>query len=183
MKSRLALIFLLSLTASGAVMPASAQSACLLTPEAVRSGGALPNGLWVLAPAKTGSGPGVEIACEDGRVAGVTMRLVPGQLGRVDLFLTGQSAPRATFFSDEGMPSEWSRMEIRTPDSGGTVITLKIETPDSVQAGPVYSGQARLGDDRSGVTIPVTVELIEDAPLFRDTFDVDPVIGQFSQVW
>lgn len=160
---------------------AEGRKTCVVSPDAIRHARVADDGVRAVAAADQQS-PGVEFACRDGGLSAVSVAIVPGQGGEIRLlagsaFFHGQ-APGAV----DGSLSEWSAVTTQRRDSGGQLVILTLSVPASAKVGRVYTGRLRLGAAESGVEIPLRLEIVEEQPLFRDEFDVDPVIGQFSLV-
>jgi len=174
---------LLLLTAAVVSAVAAERDDCLMS-----SGGdahAPVEGVRAIMPTK-GERATVSFACQAGDVSGVTIRLVPGQAAQARLFVAASPEHIAALAAENGLPPEWCQVESHVLDSGTTAVTLSIATPPTAEVGQVFSDRLRLSPDRDGqpgLEIPVTLEFIEEGPLFRDKFDVDPVIGQFSMIF
>lgn len=162
---------------------AGGNGGCLVAFEEGSSGGALPQGVRAVAPAGNEDPSRVRFSCNADRVSGLVIRLAPGQAAEARLVFVGSGEYAAGLDSGTGWPADWSRVDHRRLDSQTVIITLSVAAPDSAPAGRVFSDRLNLGSQRAGQAIPVTLEIIEGGPLFRDDFDdVDPVIGQFSMI-
>ncbi|NBB93173.1 MAG: hypothetical protein GVY32_08400 [Gammaproteobacteria bacterium] len=130
-----------------------------------------------------GGPAGVEPSCSGLRLEGVAVRLPLGSRHDITLHVrTGQGDWRA--LDGEGRVVGWVGIDAsrRHPDS----VVVSIRSPR--EGVPGERSDATLVFEPASVaedilTIPVELELVEEAPMFRDEFDVDPVIGQFSLVY
>lgn len=143
-------------------------------------GRTLPQGVRAVAPGASEQRARVLFACQAGRVSGLTVRLVPGHTAEAGLVLVGLPEHTPGLISENGLPPDWRRVGVRRLDPDTVLVTLEVVAPEAAETGRVFSDQLRLGPAGEHLDVPVTLEIIDDAPLFRDEFGVDPVIGQFS---
>lgn len=177
------MLLLLGAAIAPAAAAAEAGGGCLVALEGSADLGELPKGVRAIAPASSEGRARVLFACLEGRVSGLTIRLVPGQFAEASLVLVGFPEQAATLTAENGLPADWSRVESRSLNAETTLITLSISAPDSAQSGKAFSERLRLASSPSDLDIPVMLEILDRRPLFRDKFDdIDPVIGQFSMV-
>lgn len=175
-----ALLLVIAVLAPAAM--AQGDGGCLVElDEAASLRGAGP-GVRAVVPGHGERGPRVLFACKSGRVSGVSIRLVPGQFAEARLVLTGAPEHALALVPEAGLPPDWGRVTSRRLNPDTLLVTLALAVPDGAESGRAFAGRLSLAPRRANLDVPVTLELIEETPLFRDEFDVDPVIGQFSMV-
>jgi len=131
----------------------------------------------------------LSFGCQDGAVASVQLRSLPGQAVEAQFLLVRRASAVAEIEWDENTVSGWSQLAVEQSGEG-SVVTLRIDVPDSATPGSVQSARLEFRSKQAGqadpfsLHIPLLIEIVEAGPLFRDDFDhaPDPVIGQFSMV-
>lgn len=159
--------------------------ACAFTLDELSGAGRLTPGVRAVVPESSERAASVQYSCRSDRVSAVTIRLVPGQVGEARVMLVDMPEQVPALVSGSELPSEWSQVAVRPLDAETTLVTLTISVPASARSGSAFSGHLGVAGASADLDIPVTVEIVGEAPLFRDDFDefdVDPVIGQFSMV-
>jgi hypothetical protein len=164
------------------VVVADERNACVISPDASRYARVADLGLRAVAPADDRRSPVIGFECRGESLSGVSVAIVPGQRSEIRLLAGSGTLAGEDLLAVGGPLSEWSLVTSQPREAGGRDVTLTLSVPASAKIGRVFSGHLRPGGAGSGVEIPLTLELIEEEPLFRDEFDVDPVIGQFSFV-
>lgn len=63
-----------------------------------------------------------------------------------------------------------------------TSVSLVVDADRGLEPGSVHRIQIEfsVGDGPAQLIVPVSLKVLDDQPLFRDRFEVDPVLGQFS---
>jgi hypothetical protein len=152
---------------------------CLVASES----GRLPEGVRAIEPAAGSRLERVRIACADNRVSGLSIKLVPGRSTVARILLVG-GAGHAASMTGAGLPSGWVDLSARRVGAGTTLLTFSVAAPDSAEAGSTFSDVLSVTRSGQAFDIDVSLEVLDEGPLFRDEFDVDPdpVIGQFSLV-
>lgn len=139
-------------------------------------------GVRAIVPDHGEHGPRVFFACKSDRVSGVTIRLVPGQFAEARLVLTGTPEHALALLPEADLPTDWGRVDSRRLNADTLLVTLRLAVPKGNESGRAFAGRLSLAPSTANLDVPVTLEIIDETPLFRDEFDVDPVIGQFSMV-
>lgn len=117
--------------------------------------------------------------CREDALVTVTAALPPGAVTQVRMFWPGARAGAALEVALEDRTSEhWISARLVEQRSSGQVVSLRWQAPDGDEAGTRRSALVRIGDRK----LAVRLEVLSADHLFRDGFDVDPVIGQFSMV-
>lgn len=171
-----------------AVFASAAQGeggACAFTLEELSGAGKFTPGVRAVVPENSERAASVQYSCVSDRVSAITVRLKPGQVGEARVMLVDMPEQAPALVSGSGLPAEWSRVAVRRVDAETILVTITISVPASARSGQAFSGHLGLAGISANLDIPVNLEIIEEAPLFRDDFDefdVDPVIGQFSMV-
>lgn len=132
----------------------------------------------------------LSFGCQDGAVASVQLRSIPGQAVAAQFLLVRRESAVAEIEWDENAVSGWSQFALEQSGEG-SVVTLRIDVPESAAPGSVRSARLHFRSKQAGqadsfsLHIPLMIEIVESGPLFRDDFDPapDPVIGQFSAVF
>lgn len=134
---------------------------------------------------------GFRFTCGQHDLASVSVALAPTQAREVALVLGNTTTQPLKFriglFPDNEVSPRWLRVEPEsgTLAAGGRVqARLVLTAPADFVPETVLERQLVFtieGDSREYVsTVTVELEMREDGPMFRDDFQVDPVIGQFS---
>jgi hypothetical protein len=140
------------------------------------SAAAAPAGVRLLA----GQDPGDElrVECREGDLVAITAALSQGAVAQARLFWNAPAeAPvRVTPVDSEAV--DWLSAHRVAAQRGGQILSLRWQAPAGDPAGTLRSANVRVGDR----VVEVHLEVVSTDNLFRDGFDVDPVIGQFSMV-
>lgn len=166
-----------------------AGQSCLADPEASVSGMDTDRGLSVFLLA-TGDRAGVvrRLSCEKGSLNRVAMQMEPGQRAEIEL-LIANPADMPVFIGhalrlDSISTVDWIQLEqlhLAIAPGGFASMSLFIDVPPNMQPGQRHEQSFKLtGDDGSELPLDITLEVIEEQPMFRDGFEIDPVLGQFS---
>ena len=139
----------------------------------------------------TGDRAGVvrHLSCEGGSLNRAAVQMEPGQRAKIELLVAnpadvpvfiGHALSVDSFASVDWMQLE--RIHLAIAPGGYALISLFIDVPLDVQPGQHHEQNFHLtGDDGSELPLQITLEVIEEQPMFRDGFEIDPVLGQFSQ--
>lgn len=166
---------------------AGATEACVLDAEnetASLSGGAV----LAYRLSEPTSVPGqIEIECLDQQVERISVVLPAGS--ERDLALVVGRHQGLAIEADFRTSMDWARVAVEAAGDGSADrVLLSFRAPGNAEEGAVLEGSLQLYDsaskgDQTPISIPLKLTVRGEAPLFRDQFDnVDPVIGQFSQV-
>ncbi|QOC21354.1 hypothetical protein IC757_09830 [Wenzhouxiangella sp. AB-CW3] len=128
------------------------------------------------------------LACSRGSVERLQLRAEPGQQARVGLLLANPG-PDPVLISrdmtrDAAWASDWVYLELPGAEiQPGSFLpaTLVITVPDDYSPGERFEHRFGLLEGSEKLELSVALEVIREQPMFRDDFEVDPVIGQFSQ--
>ncbi|NEZ03630.1 hypothetical protein G4Y73_05615 [Wenzhouxiangella sp. XN201] len=148
----------------------------------------LPDGVLLAYRApETARVPGaIDIECRGQQVERISV-VLPAGSGRELVLLVGSlSGVEIKPGLDES--EDWANVVVEASRDGtaGRVL-ISFRAPGDAEEGTVLAGDLQLyvpatREDRGPTSIPLQLTVRGEAPLFRDQFDVDPVIGQFSQV-
>lgn len=116
------------------------------------------------------------LSCRDGRLDAFSFRVRPGD--RLQLALRAPSGAGAVALVDAVESPQGPVFALRAGREDGR-HTLTVHAPEGAVAGARFSAGL---ETSAGDRLALTLEVIEQQPLFRDDFGVDPVIGQFSMV-
>jgi hypothetical protein len=131
---------------------------------------------WRLDDPRAPAPRSMALSCRDGRLDALSFRVRPGEDLR--LALRAPSGAGAVALVDALTLPQGPVFALRPGREPGR-YTLTVRAPEGAAAGARFSAGLETADgDRLGLSL----EVIEQAPLFRDDFGVDPVIGQFSMV-
>lgn len=124
-------------------------------------------------------------SCRGESLARLRVRLGASQ--QVTVVLAVDGLVSAVAESEDERLTGWTRIEFDASHRIGLVpVTVGFAVPGDAAAGTRLEGRLQLRVNRQGrestVAIPLGLEVVDDQPLFRDDFGVDPVIGQFSMV-
>lgn len=164
----------------------AAIDACVL--DTVEDSVTLPDGRVVAyrAPGSVRLPGAIEIACLDRQVERISV-VLPAGSGRELVLLVGRhSGVEIKTGLEES--ADWANVAVEASRDGSAGrVVISFRAPDDAEEGTVLAGELQLyapamRDDRRPTSIPLQLTVRGEAPLFRDQFDVDPVIGQFSQV-
>lgn len=131
----------------------------------------------------------IEFICEEKQLVRLDITLPAGSRRGVVLLAGAHGGQPVEARMEEA--ESWSSLALEPlEDRSASRLVLDLQAPRSAAEGTVLAGRLRLFDSnrRSGkalATIAIRLTVRGEAPLFRDQFDefeVDPVIGQFSQV-
>ena len=166
---------------------------CLADPDpgaAESSGQDAARGLSIFMLA-TGDRAGVvrRLSCSEGSLNRAAVQMEPGQRAKIEL-LVANPADVPVFIGhalslDSLTSVDWIQIEqlhIAIEPGGYALMSLVIDVPANLQPGQRHEQKFELiGDDGSELPLNITLEIIEEQPMFRDGFEIDPVLGQFSQ--
>lgn len=122
--------------------------------------------------------------CSTGDVINVELRMMPGE--QVSFHVVTDITRPLVLNQESNMldsVEEWVRVSAGSISSSVEPSAVAIRVPVEVEPGAVFEAQLRYhrGEGEEGsVQVNLRLEVIEEAPLFRDDFGVDPVLGQFS---
>lgn len=163
-----------------------AADACVL--GTVKDTVTLPDGVVLAYRApESARAPGtIDIECRGQQVEHISV-VLPAGSGRELVLLVGSlSGVEIKPGLDES--EDWANVAVEASRDGtaGRVL-ISFRAPGDAEEGTVLSGDLELyapatREGREPTSIPLQLTVRGEAPLFRDKFDVDPVIGQFSQV-
>jgi hypothetical protein len=183
----IAAFFAVTVCLSGMALADSADSGCMSVSNALEQSNDSSVELF-LAATSDESGVVSRLSCVNGSVERIALRAEPGQRAEVALVLANAGFDPALISSamamDAAWSSEWAHLEIlqgEVPAGGVLPISLVVSVPHDFVPGSRHEQRFDLVDE-GGTTLAVniTLEVIEEQPMFRDGFDVDPVLGQFS---
>lgn len=151
------------------------------------SGLVLENSVRAVETPDSARPPGsVELVCQQDSIARINVILPAGT--RRGLVLVAGSRDGQLLESRLADAEGWATLAVeKSRDGSASRISLEILAPQEGAEGEVHAGSLLLFDassreDEPLVTIPFRLTIGGKEPLFRDQFDVDPVIGQFSLV-
>ncbi len=134
----------------------------------------------------------IDVDCTGPGLSHLAVEVLPQQDAEIRLVLrhaiTGDTKVAASITDRSGSPLNWLEATVDTQTaSSGALPTLTLTLAGGSHAPPgsrhqtTLSVSAQTGADNYRTELPLTIEIAEEAPLFRDRFeDVDPVLGQFS---
>lgn len=167
-------------------MRVAATDACVL--ESAEDAVIPPDGM-VLAYRAPGSArlPGaIDIACLDRQVERINVVLPAGAGRELVLLVGGHVGVEIKSGLEES--AGWANVAVEASREGSAGrVMISFRAPGDAEEGTVLAGELQVyapatREDRRPTSIPLQLTVRGEAPLFRDKFDVDPVIGQFSQV-
>lgn len=155
---------------------------CLTTSLAVPGRAAAPAVQLLAAKPQSAA---LQVSCRGDSLARLQVRLSASEQATVVLAVDGLVDVVAE--GEDGRLTEWTRIEFDASHPIGLVpVTVGFNVPENAAAGMRLDGRLQLRVNRQGtestIAVPLSLEVVEDQPLFRDDFGVDPVIGQFSMV-
>ncbi len=171
----------------GLVVADEAEAGCLSVSEALLEAGDSASELFLAAAADEG-GVVARLSCVNGSVERIALRAEPGQQADVALALANAGFDPALISSamagEGAWASDWVHLEVlqgEVPAGGVLPISLVLSVPNDFAPGSRHEHRFDLiGEEGEALSVIVTLEVIEEQPMFRDGFDVDPVLGQFS---
>ena len=180
-------VIAVAVTLSGMALADEVDSGCMSVSEALLHSDDAPVELF-LAAAEDESGVVARLSCVDGSVEGVALRAEPGQQAEVALSLANAGFEPALISSamtaDAAWNSDWVHLEVlqgEVPAGGVLPISLVLSVPAEFVPGSRHEHRFELvGEGGETLWLSVDLEVIEEQPMFRDTFEIDPVLGQFS---
>jgi len=145
----------------------------------------------------------VTIACQDGLIDALEFRLVPGGDSTVELNVLfhgpreeqfevravapapadGDSDGDSDFDSDDS--PEWISFDhenARLLPGRAMAVSVTVSPGRQFEPGSVHRAwlEVLVDGERVNALIPIRLYVLEESPLFRSRFEVDPVLGQFS---
>ena len=145
------------------------------------------NGLFLVAVSDD-SGVIHQLGCESGSLQRATLRVEAGGQAEIGLLIAnpGEEAVSVGDFDRVGAKwaTEWAYLNVsraEVPAGGFLPIKLFISVPADYVAGAWEEYTFRLTDADDALSVTVRLDVVEEQPMFRDGFDIDPVLGQFSQ--
>lgn len=170
----------------GLVVAEGSDSSCFAINSDHEHAADQPHGLF-LATIGDESGVVAELRCKGGSVRHVGLRAEPGQRADVAMLLANAGVDAVVIGSamsgDAAWTSEWVHVEVfhgAVPAGGFLPLSLAIHVPADFTPGTRSEHQFELVDGDEAFTLTVGLEVIEEQSMFRDGFEVDPVLGQFS---
>jgi hypothetical protein len=129
----------------------------------------------------------IEVRCDQLGLAEVVVEIEPGQTFSLELMIdtarTGSARLSLAEPLDDPLDSAWLQIQPLTEAPRGRLSsTLVFRAPPELAPGERHetSLQIQLGDSIENRSIPITLIVVPEGPLFRNRFEVDPVLGQFS---
>ena len=184
-----AFMTLLAMTAflPGVVWGAGVESGCLTANGHLQPEESGPAELFLTAAADD-SGVVSRLSCVDGSLERISLRVEPGQHAEIALTLSNAGFEPTlisqAMASEHAWSSEWVHLEVlqgEVPAGGALPVALIVSVPTDYAPGTRHEQRFDLvGEEGKGLSVVVALEVIEEQPMFRDGFDVDPVLGQFS---
>jgi len=164
-----------------------ADAGCLSLPEALLKADDSSVALF-LAAAADEAGVVASLSCVNGSLERIALRAEPGQQAEIALLLANAGFDPASISSamagDGAWASDWVHLEVlqaEVPAGGVLPISLVLSVPNDFAPGSRHEHRFDLaGEEGETLSVTVMLEVIEEQPMFRDGFDVDPVLGQFS---
>lgn len=154
-----------------------AEEACVIGADAEAS--RIPVGTVLAVAPHTDA---VSVRCDAGSLSGLSIRLAAGASLEQRL-LVDLPVEAIDSIAVEGDP-HWLRIEKSAQTRAGTGFTLVIQAPANIEEG--WQGTTAVSLDpaseQPGFQLPVKLLITAPAPLFRDGFGPDPIMGQFSFV-
>jgi hypothetical protein len=163
-----------------------AADACVL--DTVKDTVTLPDGVVLAyrAPEPARATGAIDIECMGQQVERISV-VLPAGSGRELVLLVGPHSGVEIKSGLEGS-ADWANVAVEAERDGfaGRVM-ISFRAPGDAEQGTVLTAKLQLfapatREGRGPTSIPLQLTVRGEAPLFRDKFDVDPVIGQFSQV-
>ncbi|WP_147306652.1 MULTISPECIES: hypothetical protein [unclassified Wenzhouxiangella] len=178
---------LMNLLTGLALLPLSAVGAdsCVLEAD---GGSEMASGdaVRALESPETARLPGtLEIVCQKHGIARIDIALPVGARRGLSLISGGRDG--RTLQPQLKDTGSWASLAVEEGPDGATRLKVGFLAPASAKEGDAFTGSLVLIDpssrsDEPVLTIPLNLSIRGEVPLFRDQFDVDPVIGQFSLV-
>ncbi|AKS42288.1 hypothetical protein [Wenzhouxiangella marina] len=160
---------------------------------------------WSAAPCPSAGNAAIEInlaeatdrpddalSCSSHGLADLSLNLIAGETRRILLELEQAAYVKGIYHlelrnaDDQGV--DWASI---TPSAGELMrgrsgrLALDISTPPGSILPATHALELFVllhnGEQRWSMTLPIEVRVDEEQPLFRNRFEIDPVIGQFSQ--
>lgn len=100
----------------------------------------------------------LSFGCQDGVVASVQLRSIPGQAVEAQFLLVRRESAVAEIEWDENTLSAWSQFALE-PSGEGAVVTLRIEVPDSATPGSVHSARLQFRSRQAGQADSFTLHI------------------------
>ena len=145
------------------------------------------DGLFLVA-ASDDSGVIQQIGCDAGSLQQATVRLEAGGQAEIGLLIAnpGHEAVQVGNFDRIGVKwaTEWAYLNVsrtEVPAGGFLPVTLFIRVPSHYVPGDREEYTFHLSDADDALSVTVRLDVVEEQPMFRDGFEIDPVLGQFSQ--
>jgi hypothetical protein len=174
----------------GAAMGQGGDAPCLslsdptIDAQAVAEGGTSGPFLVTISDA---AGVVARIQCADGSLERLVVRAEPGQRAEVQLLLANAGLEPVMIGHDmtaeQAWSSDWVHLEMfagEVPAGDFLPISLVLDVPAGFEPGSRHEQQFVLIDEGERLALTVILEVIEEQPMFRDGFEIDPVLGQFS---
>ncbi len=180
-------IFAVAFCLPGTALADNPDSGCMSVSNALQQSDDHPVELF-LAATSDDSGIVSRLFCVNGSVEQINLRAEPGQQAEVAFALANAGFDPALISSamtrDAAWSSEWAHLEIlkgEVPAGGVLPVSLVVSVPNDFAPGSRHEQRFELvGETGETLSVRVSLEVIEEQPMFRDGFDVDPVLGQFS---
>ncbi len=182
-----AAVFVGAVCLSATAPAEAAGSRCLSVSDALLGGDDRSVELF-LAAVGDQAGVVARLSCANGSLEQITLRAEPGQRSEVALALANVGFDPAlistAMTADAAWNAEWVHLEVlqaEVPAGGVLPISLVLAVPSDSEPGSRHEHRFDLvGEEGEILSVAVVLEVIAEQPMFRDGFDVDPVLGQFS---
>jgi hypothetical protein len=144
-------------------------------------------GLFLVAVSDD-SGVIQQLGCEAGSLQQATVRMEVGERAEIGLLIANPGDEAVQVGNFDRIGAKWatgwgylnvSRAEV--PAGGFLPITLVVHVPADYAPGNRKEHTFHLTNADDALSVTVRLEVVAEQPLFRDGFDIDPVLGQFSQ--
>lgn len=134
----------------------------------------------------------LRLFCDRREIEQLTLPVPHGQTARVTLSLGGSGerelAYRLGVATAGGQSSSWLVIDAPSgiiPAGSRRPVTLTFHAHEALEVRSRHRLDLIIelgaGDKQVELSVPVELHVLEEAPLFRNRFEVDPVLGQFSQ--
>lgn len=154
---------------------------CLISPGEMTAQSAPDGPVMLDLP---GGPASIELDCQGRQLERLLVRLPIGSRHDITLYTaSGRNRESWKATSTDGAPLDWVELDASRRHANSMI--LQIRSPRNAAPGDRLSARLSIEPDNGDAerfVVPIDVELTEEAPMFRDQFDVDPVIGQFSLV-
>jgi len=127
----------------------------------------------------------VTVTCSGETTDAIQVRLLPGREAVIELLLIHQARVGAQLsvasLASEGGEPEWLTIDPQAVQAADAPVRLVLRSGSELVPGSTHQALVRFAvEDNELVELAVSLEIADEGPLFRDRFEVDPVLGQFS---